>query len=172
MKSLEPIAANPVRRMGVGQLALAVAAAWFGVHAAIYAVEMCRLDGVLYRHVEHVLKHFFGWQVAGFLVAAIVVSRPAAVGGGPRARRLSRAIDGGVAGVRAGRRDVCPTGRVALVDHLRRVRDAASDRPRGRPAIRDLGCRRGRRSTRHSCQSASSWASCTRSLRRSWPRWR
>ncbi|MGB7736310.1 MAG: hypothetical protein WBL72_21720, partial [Thermoguttaceae bacterium] len=82
MKSLEPIAANPVRRMGVGQLALAVAAAWFGVHAAIYAVEMCRLDGVLYRHVEHVLKHFFGWQVAGFLVAAIVVSRrrPSAVG--------------------------------------------------------------------------------------------
>jgi hypothetical protein len=68
--------------MGVGQLALAVAAAWFGVHAAIYAVEMCRLDGVLYRHVEHVLKHFFGWQAAGFLVAAIVVSRrrPSAVG--------------------------------------------------------------------------------------------
>ena len=82
MNSYEPIAANPARRMGVGQLALVVAAAWFGVHAVIYAVEMCRLDCVLYKHIEHVLKHFFGWQAAGFLVAAIVVSRrrPSAAG--------------------------------------------------------------------------------------------
>lgn len=82
MSSHDPISANPARRIGVGQLALGLAAAWFCVHAAIYAVEMCRLDSVLYRHAEHVLKHFFGWQALGFLVAAIVATtrRPSATG--------------------------------------------------------------------------------------------
>jgi hypothetical protein len=54
---------------------LGLAAAWFLVHVAIYIVGMCGLDAVLYKHLEHAMKHFFGWQALGFLVAAVVVDR-------------------------------------------------------------------------------------------------
>ncbi len=82
MNSRNPISAAAGRRIGVAQLALGVAAVWFCVHAAIYAVGMCRLDPTLYRHLEHGLKHLFGWQALGFLITAIVVStrRPSAIG--------------------------------------------------------------------------------------------
>ena len=145
MNSYDAIAANPAKRIGLGRLALALAAAWFCVHAAVYAVGMCRLDSVLYKHLEHVLKGFFGWQALGFLVTAIVVSRrrPAAAGrvlGGYLA--LSTAA---LLAFSAGRRDVRHAGCVALVDRLRGAGNAAGDRPGGRAAIRDLGRRRGRR---------------------------
>jgi len=82
MNSHDPIPANPARRIGLGQIALGLAAAWFCVHAAIYAVGMCQLDPVLFKHLEHAMKHFFGWQAGGFLVAAIIVGtrRPSAAG--------------------------------------------------------------------------------------------
>ena len=37
----------------MGRIALGLAAAWFCVHVAIYAVGMCQLESVFYKHLEH-----------------------------------------------------------------------------------------------------------------------
>jgi hypothetical protein len=78
----DPTAANPARRFGMARIALGLATVWFCVHVAIYAVGMCRLESVFYRHLEHALKHFFGWQAIGFLVVAIIAGskRPSIAG--------------------------------------------------------------------------------------------
>ena len=106
---------------------------------------MCRLDSVLYKHLEHAMKHFFGWQALGFLVAAIVVATQPAGGCEPRARRLPRALHLGVAGVFPGRRDGRKAGTAVALDRLRGERNAARDPMGGRRAIRNLGRRGGRR---------------------------
>ncbi len=82
MNSHDPIPASAASRLSVGRIALGLAAAWFCVHVAIYVVGLCRLDPVLFKHLEHAMKHFFGWQALGFLVAAVVVGtrRPSAAG--------------------------------------------------------------------------------------------
>jgi hypothetical protein len=66
----------------VGLATLGIAVAWFAVHAAIYAVGMFRFDSVMYKHLEHALKHFVGWQVLGFFLVALIVHtrRPAILG--------------------------------------------------------------------------------------------
>ena len=121
---------------------------------------------------RHVLKHFFGWQAAGFLVAAIVVSRR----GRRRRAACSAAIwslsTAALLACRAGCRDGRQAGRVAAVDRLCRAGNAAGDRPGWPASDTRPGASPRPPSTRRWCRSASSWASCTRSLRRSWPRWR
>jgi hypothetical protein len=66
----------------LGRIAVALAAAWFVVHVAVYVFGLCNLEHVVYKHLEHALKHFFGWQALGFLVLAIIVSarRPSVAG--------------------------------------------------------------------------------------------
>jgi hypothetical protein len=96
----------------LGRLALGLAAVWFVVHTAIYAAAMCRLDATLYKHLEHAMKHFFGWQAAGFFIAAIVVAtrRPAAT-----SRVLTVYLLGSTVVLLAFSRDIAMVGQLAVV---------------------------------------------------------
>ena len=81
---------HPASRIGVGRIALGLAAAWFCVHAAIYAVGMCQLDSVLLQASGTCAEALL--RLAGGRLPHRGDRRghEAAVGRGPRARRLSR----------------------------------------------------------------------------------
>ena len=171
MNSHAPISTNPASRIGVGQIALGLAAAWFCVHAAIYAVGMCRLDSVLYRHrgtrAEALLR------LAGGRLPRRGDRRvdAAAVGDRPRARRLPRAFHGWCCWRSRKTPRWLPRSPCCCCGWPARCRECGWRLP-GRPASDTRpGASRRPPSTRRWCRSASSWASSTRSLRRSWPPW-
>ena len=72
MNSHVPLSTKTTGNIGVGRIAIGLAAAWFCVHAAVYVVGMRQLDYAVYWHLKDAMMHFCGWQAMSFLVLAIV----------------------------------------------------------------------------------------------------
>ncbi len=83
--AMDSNAALPMRTTGRARLRwilLGFAAGWFCIHATLYALLLRHLDPLLGSHLKMALTQFFGWQMGGFFLSAIVVStlRPSATG--------------------------------------------------------------------------------------------